>query len=784
MRLTRLTGGILGGILIIALLLSIFFVINSHDFQKMRKDNQFYPVIYKNIVIWEDSRNGNLDIYGYNLLAGREFPITTSSANQLSPAIYKDIVVWQDNRNGNWDIYGYDLSTKEEFQITTNESDQLSPAIYKDTVIWVDSRNYDWDIYGYNLSKSQEFRITICNGNQRSPAIYGDIVVWQDYRNGNWDIYGYNFLKSQEFPISTDKGWQISPAIYKDIVIWMDSRNGNWDIYGYNLSGEKEFPVTMSPSEEPENVIIPIVTNSNSQRSPAIYGDIVVWYDNRDGNRNIYRYSLSKGESPITADSKTQKFPAIYEDTVVWMDSRNGNWNIYGYNLSEEEEFQMTTLDSATLPSSYPEDKSYYLFAYGGVSIAVAIIILSLYGTAKKYPQEELEEKKELEEKEGKVYRINAFKDSQSSSLIDRYFFFIVLFLFFSLNFVANYYSGSLTEIDIDSLPREKTILLVEEASSSPALKDPLFILTFLIPLIAFYPVRRFFCSIPNAFEEFFNNGIVMKKGSTREKVPVSDFNDSLKEFEKKINGSKIYLFGIFIYSLITIQFLLFYFSERILAVPLGTVSWHYDNFFFGNSMVYLTVVLSLFLTSALLISKMYWVVDFIRKLNNQFNLVLKPYDTDGLGGFGPLEQLWFNMISVIIPVLAVVGALSLLDLYVGIAHFSVERFFNMFLFSIVIVVLLVILVLYYYHIVKTQKTKMLNDIEKKIDTYYKKAHITEKNKDVDKDSMKQIELLQKVVIKVESIPSFPFTTLHKTYIVSSAAIPFIIQIINYFIQI
>jgi beta propeller repeat protein len=59
--------------------------------------------------------------------------------------------VWTDDRNGNWDIYGYDLSTKEEFQITTDESDQRFPAIYGSTVVWQDERNGNSDIYGVDL---------------------------------------------------------------------------------------------------------------------------------------------------------------------------------------------------------------------------------------------------------------------------------------------------------------------------------------------------------------------------------------------------------------------------------------------------------------------------------------------------------------------------------------------------------------------------------------------------------------------------------------------------------
>jgi len=70
-----------------------------------------------------------------------ETQITTNASDQYSPVIYGNKIVWQDYRNGNWDIYIYDLSTKKETQITTNTSDQYSPAIYGDRIVWVDYRD-------------------------------------------------------------------------------------------------------------------------------------------------------------------------------------------------------------------------------------------------------------------------------------------------------------------------------------------------------------------------------------------------------------------------------------------------------------------------------------------------------------------------------------------------------------------------------------------------------------------------------------------------------------------
>jgi len=90
------------------------------------------------------------DIYGFDVsdpCNPIEFPVCTDENEQWYPAISGNIIVWQDDRNGNWDIYGYDISTQTEFQITTNTADQTSPAISGHTVVWEDKRHGQSDIY-------------------------------------------------------------------------------------------------------------------------------------------------------------------------------------------------------------------------------------------------------------------------------------------------------------------------------------------------------------------------------------------------------------------------------------------------------------------------------------------------------------------------------------------------------------------------------------------------------------------------------------------------------------
>ena len=112
-----------------------------------------------------------------------------------------------------------------------------------------------------------------------------------------------------------------------------------------------------------------IISNEAAQESPDIYGNRIVWTDNRDGggwdsnqqpdgNWDIYMYDLSTStETRITTEESNQVEPAIYEDRIVWTDNRNGggrneygqpdgNWDIYMYDLSTSIETQITSNNS------------------------------------------------------------------------------------------------------------------------------------------------------------------------------------------------------------------------------------------------------------------------------------------------------------------------------------------------------------------------------------------------------------------------------------------------------
>jgi len=365
--------------------------------------NQENPSISGSIIVWQDDRSGNPDIYGYNLLTTQEFAICTNSAGQYRPDISGHIVAYDDMRNGNWDIYYYDLDAQTEGPVVVDPGGSSNSAVSGTQVVWTDTRASNADIYYKDVGTGTGKAICTYMSTQTNPDISGNLVVWQDVRGGfnNFDIYGYDLNTSTEFQVTTNTSHQQNPAISGHRVVYEDKRNGNWDIYMKDLDTSIETP---------------ICTAAGDQTEPAIDGDLIVWTDARSGNPDLYAYDLALAmERPVCVNPSQQVHPNVSGGRIVWADNRNGNWDIYTTILGSPPSLSSgyVTPQSGTTSTQFTYRVKYWN-ASGLVPDAVSVAIWTGWGNSMRWYRMWELDPSDTNVTDGKWYTLSCYLDGSA----------------------------------------------------------------------------------------------------------------------------------------------------------------------------------------------------------------------------------------------------------------------------------------------------------------------------------------------------------------------------------
>lgn len=287
----------------------------AQSFVSAEPGHQGRADIWGDWIVWHDNRQSgnNYNIYAKNLSTSEEIQISNSNS-AFCPKIYNNSVVWQDKRNGDFDIYIFDLITRSESALYIAPGNQVNPAIFGDTVAWRTGQYPSWpEVWGYSISQSAAFLISDAPGNKWEPDVFTNIVIWGDYRNDNWDIYGYNVASQTEFVIADGLAYQRSAAVYGNTVVYENHQTGgNTGIGIYNLNTQ-------------EHKYHHIAGGCDFI---DIYGAITVWSDYRNNNTDIYGYNIFTGkEFPVAKETGWQYNPAIYRNKMVWSIDTDGEYS-------------------------------------------------------------------------------------------------------------------------------------------------------------------------------------------------------------------------------------------------------------------------------------------------------------------------------------------------------------------------------------------------------------------------------------------------------------------------
>lgn len=287
--------------------------------------------------VWEDLRNGSSDIYfayrpkGGAWEANTKLNHETGNYDKVAPAIAVDAngnayVVWNDSRNGNGDIYfsyrpaGGGWQPEEKVNKDSGNAQQSSPRIASDPngnvmVVWQDDRNGNEDIYSaYRpFGGSWSAEVLVNNDGGSSGQFYPDVA----------------FLTVDGYPTFMAV-WQANNSdIYKSDIYFAINIFGNWGA----LQGKV--------NDVSSNTFRPRIT---ADQAGTAY---VVWEDHRDGfeNKEVYfsyrtpvifgGWSSNKkinddGRPPVSQNSPSIAVnPADGSAFAVWEDDRLGSYNIF-----------------------------------------------------------------------------------------------------------------------------------------------------------------------------------------------------------------------------------------------------------------------------------------------------------------------------------------------------------------------------------------------------------------------------------------------------------------------
>jgi hypothetical protein len=207
------------------------------------------------------------DIYLYDIPAGTSKKI---SSNGFSPYISGNYVVWYSINNGNTVVL-YDIAQDTAKEITIpgtfgTPSGFARPAVHNNTVVY--EADPSGDLYLYAIPSGTSKKIGVGN----APQIFGDYVVWMVGLNQS----GANPIVLYQISTQTQKeiGKGDAVQIYGDVVVYRNS--SDQQVHAYSISSGQ----TISD-----------FGTGGTFSGPDVYGNTLVWADNRSSSSNPSAYT-------------------------------------------------------------------------------------------------------------------------------------------------------------------------------------------------------------------------------------------------------------------------------------------------------------------------------------------------------------------------------------------------------------------------------------------------------------------------------------------------------------
>ena len=153
----------------------------------------------------------------------------------------------------------------------------------------------------------------------------GDFIVYEaDRGEGNADIYVYNITSGKTTAVATGPAIQRSPAIYGGVVVY-----SAYEVRQFNRSDADIFTYDVT-SGATERLTLP-----GDQLSPRIYGDLLAWQDEPPGRSSVngVLYDLGTLARPKVPARTWAYAPDLSGGKVIWVDDPTAP-AVYLYDIS------------------------------------------------------------------------------------------------------------------------------------------------------------------------------------------------------------------------------------------------------------------------------------------------------------------------------------------------------------------------------------------------------------------------------------------------------------------
>lgn len=275
------------------------------------------------LIVWEDFRDEDPDVYVYRLNDGRESRVLNTSEIRRSPAVSESAIVWvQGDEPDRRTIQGLDLAEGTEFEVSSDPFHVAGPTISSDMIAWQERVDDRWIIQVSDRTGDAITTLGEDAANSGRPDAEGQRIVWQEHDGNSWNVHQYDAESGTSSAVANTEHDDQYPVIGDNHIVFVRS-----PIDG----GQPQLIATAIDSGEEQ-----VLVSEHFVQRPSIHGSLVVWEDWRSGLPDIYAWDLSAGETFAVARSQQANAPVVSESIVAWVSGNDlSRQRVQGLEIQE-----------------------------------------------------------------------------------------------------------------------------------------------------------------------------------------------------------------------------------------------------------------------------------------------------------------------------------------------------------------------------------------------------------------------------------------------------------------